>query len=126
MVPRFRRPRAALRLLLLLLTAGTLWLGSQTPADVRWIAGIGLSAGGGGDLEMTGLGVQPTTTLTPPPPFPIEGGMGAIMEWEASLLMNGTSGGEGRSGTDGEHGERYLRFLNENWGVGFNNQLQEM
>jgi hypothetical protein len=50
-------------------------------------------------------------------PFPVH--MSAIAEWESALPQSEVSP------TDAQGGERYLRFLNDNWGVGFNNQLQE-
>lgn len=74
--------------------------------------------------------VNPPSPLPPPapapppppplPPLPFDEGMVGITHWEETLPQNTVT----VSDIQGE--ERYLRYLNENWGVGFNNQLQEM
>ncbi|KAF8462227.1 hypothetical protein JB92DRAFT_3150395 [Gautieria morchelliformis] len=60
----------------------------------------------------------PPPASPPLPPFPVDRGMATIIEWESALPQ--------LAPLDIHGGGRYLRFLNEAWGVGFNNQLQEM
>ncbi|KAF8506205.1 hypothetical protein JB92DRAFT_735190 [Gautieria morchelliformis] len=71
---------------------------------------------------LPGSHIRPPPTPPPPPPpfppFPVDKGMSAITEWESALPQIAP--------LDIHGAERYLRFLNENWGVGFNNQLQEI
>jgi hypothetical protein len=103
-ISQFRRARA--RLLLALLVLLSLYtLSPRRTFPVPWLSRPRL---------------PPTPPLLPLPPFPLDKGMAAIAEWESALPQSEVSP------IDAQGGERYLRFLNERLGIGFNNQLQEM
>lgn len=103
-VPRCRRPRPRLLVILVIFCLLYASASQRVLAVVRRTLALR----------------PPARSMYPPPPplppLPLDQGMAAIASWEASLPSRNVT-------TDNE---RYLRYLNENWGVGFNNQLQEM